>query len=381
MARVAILTSEFLPFHGGIGTYARELATAAAALGHDVTVFAPDYRRTDHPDDRAFGFDVRRFRAGIHSPLSYLVYAGVALRAAKADRFDRIFAASVPFAEMLAATAIWHRHRYDIAVHGSDINKEKHSLRGLLFRPFNVFRRPHRIFANSEFTRDLLRVTFPAVDVARIEVAYPGVVSGPPADGPDIRIRLGIERDRKIVVMVARIAPRKGQHVLLDAVACWPSARRERVALVLVGTSSGLSPEYERQLDRAAAAAKPVQLVRVERLSDPEIGALYRVADVFCLPGASHPIEVEGFGLVLLEAAMQGLPAVAGRLGGVPEIVRDGETGLLVPPGDREALATALQRVLDDEALRTKLGHAAREAARHFTWDRCARQIFGTVRA
>jgi glycosyltransferase involved in cell wall biosynthesis len=94
-----------------------------------------------------------------------------------------------------------------------------------------------------------------------------------------------------------------------------------------------------------------------------------------------HPIEVEGFGLVLLEAAMQGLPAVAGRLGGVPEIVRDNETGLLVAPGDRMALAAALQRLLDDEALRTKLGHAAREAARHFTWDRCARQIFGTVRA
>ena len=381
MARVAILTSEFLPFHGGIGTYARELAAAAAALGHDVTVFAPDYGRMDHPDDRTSGFHVRRFRAGLHSPLSYPVYARVALQAARVGKFDRILAASVPFAEMLAATAAWHRRPYDIAVHGSDINKQKHSLRGRVFRPFGIFRRPHRIFANSTFTRDLLRTKFPNVDAARIEVVYPGVVEKPSIDIPDIRTRLGIERNRRVIVMVARIAPRKGQHVLLEAVAGWPSERRERVALVLIGTASGLSPDYELDLVRAAAAAQPAQTVRIERLSDPEIQALYRAADIFCLPGAVHPIEVEGFGLVLLEAAMQGLPAVAGHLGGVPEIVRDNETGLLVAPGDRMALAAALQRMLDDEALRAKLGHAAREAARHFTWDRCARQIFGTVRA
>jgi len=95
---------------------------------------------------------------------------------------------------------------------------------------------------------------------------------------------------------------------------------------------------------------------------------LYAACDVFALP--SH---MEGFGLVYVEAAFHGVPSIGARVGGVPDAVIDGETGLLVPVGDPDALANAIGRLRDDPALRARLGEAARARAyAEFTMDRLA---------
>jgi glycosyltransferase involved in cell wall biosynthesis len=89
----------------------------------------------------------------------------------------------------------------------------------------------------------------------------------------------------------------------------------------------------------------------------------------------------EGFGLVAVEAAAAGVPVVASRLGALPEIVSDGETGLLVRPGDADALADALRRLLDDRELRARFGMAARLRARRFAPDVATAQIEGLYRS
>lgn len=90
-----------------------------------------------------------------------------------------------------------------------------------------------------------------------------------------------------------------------------------------------------------------------------------------------HKHSVEGFGLVYLEAGAHGLPVVAHAIGGVPEAVIDGETGLLVPPGDQPALTAAFTRLLADPVLRRRLGEAGRARARARTWLDSARTLFG----
>jgi glycosyltransferase involved in cell wall biosynthesis len=110
----------------------------------------------------------------------------------------------------------------------------------------------------------------------------------------------------------------------------------------------------ERAALEAAAATAQVELLG-ERGDVPEQLA---ASDVFVLSSRS-----EGMPMSILEAMAAGLPVVASAVGGIPEIVRDGETGLLVPPGDADALAAALGRLLDDDGLRRRLGAAGRERA------------------
>ncbi len=176
MARLAILTAEFAPFRGGIGTYVQSLASASASLGHEVTVFAPDYGATWEAEDaRQFTFCVKRFPAGAFGPRWYPRYAGVAMRVVRGNGFEQVLAADIPFIELLAATQWIYRKPYTASIHGSEVKRSGHTLRGMMFAPANIFSKPAHIYANSRFTRQLLLENYPAVSAERVSVAYLGV--------------------------------------------------------------------------------------------------------------------------------------------------------------------------------------------------------------
>jgi glycosyltransferase involved in cell wall biosynthesis len=155
------------------------------------------------------------------------------------------------------------------------------------------------------------------------------------------------------VLCVAHLYPRKNVGNLLEAFARVGS----EATLRIVGTG----PEAERLAQRAR---RPDLAGRVELLghvSFERLAAEYRRADVFCLPSRQ-----EGFGIVFLEAMAAGLPIVAARAAAVPEVVVDGECGLLVPPEDAGALCGALQSLLSDAALRQRLGEGGRRRVRDY---------------
>jgi phosphatidylinositol alpha-1,6-mannosyltransferase len=106
---------------------------------------------------------------------------------------------------------------------------------------------------------------------------------------------------------------------------------------------------------------------------DAELPALYNAADCFVLASRRYDLLVEGFGISVVEASASGLPVIGSRSGGIPEAVREGETGLLVDSDDPAALAAAAIRLLGDEALRRRMGAAGRVAVeRYYNWDRVA---------
>lgn len=149
--------------------------------------------------------------------------------------------------------------------------------------------------------------------------------------------------DARVLLAVSRLTAQKGLDVAVRA-----AAGLEDVVLVVLGEG----PERQRLLDLAGSLRVDLRLPG--RVGD--VAAWYRRADVLV-----HPARWEGFGLALLEAMLASLPVVATRVSSIPEIVSDGETGLLVPPDDDGALAAALERVLRDPG---RLGAAGLERAR-----------------
>lgn len=182
------------------------------------------------------------------------------------------------------------------------------------------------------------------------------------------RVRFGLDPDRPVVLGVSRLVPRKGFDVLLDAV----GGLDDDVQVAIAGAGR----DRER-LDAIAARLGP-RAHMLGRVPDADLPLLYASADVFAMLCRDRwgGLEAEGFGIVFVEAAACGVPAVAGRSGGSHEAVIDGETGLVVEPRDTVAVRAALDRLLRDDGQRARMGAAARaRAATELSYDALAARL------
>lgn len=194
-------------------------------------------------------------------------------------------------------------------------------------------------------------------------VLTPGVEPKTYLAKQEARERLGIGLDERVVLGVARLVPRKGFDVLIEAV----SQLEGPVRLVMVGRG----PDEERL---RALMGGNLNMELKTNVTDEERDLWYAAADVFALPVREEKDDVEGFGMVFLEASMAGLPIVAGKSGGVAEAVVDGVTGSLVDPRDSKAVANALRVFLDHPDVAVAFGQAGKaRALADFRWQDRAR--------
>ncbi|HSK24426.1 MAG TPA: glycosyltransferase family 4 protein [Egicoccus sp.] len=210
----------------------------------------------------------------------------------------------------------------------------------------------------SDWAEDRLR---PHVAAPRIERIPPGVDIErftPRVDGSAMRTAWGIPSDVPLVGCVSRLVRRKGQDRLLDA---WPRvrARHPDAWLVLVGEGP-LETRLRRRADRLGG--RDAGVVLAGRAAWDDLPACYAALDVFAMPCRTRlaGTDVEGLGIVYLEAQACGVPAVAGGSGGAPEAVRDGETGTVVDGRDGDAIVAAIDTWLSDPAARERAGRAGR---------------------
>ena len=184
-----------------------------------------------------------------------------------------------------------------------------------------------------------------------------------------LRRRWGVD-DAPIMLTVARLVPHKGQDMGIRALAI---LTRDFPELRYIMVGEGHDEERLRALARELGVSDKVGFVGAMR--DDELPEAYATATIYL--GASRvdrEINVEGFGISFLEAAASGVPSVAGDSGGVRSAVRDGETGIVVPPTDVDAIADAVRSLLLNETRRKQMGQAARRAVEtHYNWDRVAR--------
>ena len=377
---ILLLTSEFAPATGGIGTYAREIAAAASTLGADVTVIAPDYAQDTTALDHSLPFDIRRFHGGLHSMRALPSKIRLARRLVGTKRYDVVHAADWPFFIPVALSRRRTQARILMTVHGTEINETQTALKRFAIRTTGVFGPRTRIAANSRYTRELFRERF-AVDATRINAIWLGVSDfwfGPGKGRSATRLAYGIAADRIVMVTVARITRRKGHAVTLAALSALPKALRARLTWLIIGPDG--EADYVNQLRRIVASTD-CDVRFLGTTSDENIRDIYGAADFFCLTGVPDPSgRVEGFGLVYLEAAACGLPSVATAIGGVPDAVLADETGLLVSPSI-EAIARAITELADDTDTRSVLAAGALAHARTLSWGRCAAETYDLPRS
>jgi phosphatidylinositol alpha-1,6-mannosyltransferase len=355
------------------------MARAAVRLGHDVVIFAPAYDLQPAAGKEAQRLQITRFPGGIFKAKNFPMLVWRTHRLLTRASYNCVHAADWPMVLVCRLLQRFRKFDYTATVHGTDVPIIAQSRLSRTFRTTDACQRASRLLANSNFTMELVRNEWPACDWSNARTAWLGVdefwqETVPEEEVQQTRARFGIGDAAVSVVCVGRLDERKGQDRLLRAMRVVSHHSECKVTCLIVG--SGSSPDYERTLHDAADHSG-VKVVFLRDLTDKELRAVLAGSDVFCLPGRKvNDGRVEGFGLAYLEASAQGLPCIGPRLWAVPEVVRDGETGLLCDPDDDADLVAKLRALLLSPELRTSMGRKAHEHAAAFTWERCASSTY-----
>lgn len=283
-----------------------------------------------------------------------------------------------------AYPANWARERtgvpYGIIVHGTDLLLLQHQAHqsGLKRKVARTLIQPASVIvANSRYTRDLCLTVCQEIgapkDPDTVRVVPLGTDPNhfkPGVDTKPVRTRYGLGAGRWMLT-VARLTAHKGVDTSLRALAELGTRQPDlRYAVVGVGKRQEELQELAQQL----GVADKVRFLT--SVPDHDLPALYNLAEVYLGVSRQADSNVEGFGISLVEASSSGIPVVAGRSGGIPDAVREGETGLLVDPTDVGEVAAAVDRVLGDKALAARLGAGGRQAVEsYFNWGRVTREM------
>lgn len=359
--KLLILGSEFPPGPGGIGTHAYQLAHQLSHLGWAVQVLTPQAYVTAAERE---AFNSRQTFAITALPERdsggwWRQRLSVINETVKTWQPDLIVASGRRALWMAAAVARRHDLPWVAVGHGSEFVGQAMPAR---FLTAQSIARATAVVAVSRYTADLVGQ---AARPARLEIIPNG------ADGDRFHPRT-VDRDRfggllagnrRVLLTVGHVSERKAQDIVVRAlpqiIAQYPD-----VVYVMVGLPSRQA-ELE-QLAEALGVGEHVVFAGV--LPDDQLIDYYNLADLFVLVSRATGADVEGYGIVVKEAALCGTPAVVSQGCGLTEAIEEGVTGLSVPPEDPAATAAAVNLLLGDDARRHAMGRAAREQARQDTW-------------
>ena len=358
-----MVTQDFPPSVGGIQTYCRELGLRLAEALEGFAVLAPA--------GGAAGVPFKVHRVPLVSSRAAMAAATVTAVPAvcRAGRYDVVLHAQWNTAVGgLVARQLGLTKRVVVAAHGRELLLG--ASRGYRALRRSVLDRADQLIPVSRYTADLLaRAGAPRTKIA---VVHNGVDADRffPADGDAWRHRVGLGPG-PLLLTASRLVPRKGIDTVLRALPRI-AADVPDVVYAVVGTG----PD-RRRLERIANDEAVTGRVRfLGHVDDADLCACLSAPDVFVMPARSDPPDVEGFGIVFLEAGACGRPVVGAAAGGVPDAIVPGVTGELVPPDDPAALAAVLVYLLRDPEYADRLGEGGRRrATTELTWDHAAERI------
>ncbi|WP_416903119.1 glycosyltransferase family 4 protein [Micromonospora echinospora] len=368
MSRTLLITNDFPPRPGGIQSFVHNLALHQPA--GSVVVYASTWRDAEKFDaDQPFEVVRERTRVLLPTPL-------VARRAAALARrydCDKVwFGAAAPLG--LLAPGLRRRagiRRVLALTHGHEVGWAALPVARTALR--RIGRGADVVTYLGDYTRVRLdRVLHGLTDLRRLAPGVDVDAYHPDVDGEAVRTRLGLT-DRPVVVCVSRLVPRKGQDTLIRAL---PEIRRRVPDAALLVVGGGPYRGTLEKLARQTGVERDV--VFTGTVPAAELPAHYAAGDVYAMPcrTRNRGLDVEGLGIVYLEASATGLPVVAGDSGGAPDAVREGETGYVVRGRDTAQLADRVATLLADRDLARQFGAAGRAwVEREWRWETQAQRL------
>lgn len=377
MSRVLLVTNDFPPRRGGIQSYLVEFVSRLAATGeHTLTVYAPQWKDAETFDARTAGYHVVR-----HPGTLMLPGAGVDIRMRRLiaeHGIDTVwFGAAAPLGLLAHRARQAGATRVLASTHGHEVGWSMLPVARSVLR---------RIGENSDvvtFVSRYTRARFASAfgPHAALEHLPPGVDTDrfrpDPASRAELRTRFGLGQ-RPTVVCLSRLVPRKGQDMLIRAL---PSIRQRvnGAALVIAGGGPYLAA-LRRLADRSGVSD---HVTFTGGVPAADLPAYHAMADVFAMPCRTRGagLDVEGLGIVFLEASATGVPVIAGSSGGAPETVRHNKTGMVVDGRSVNQVADAVSELLADPDRAAAMGAAGRDwVTAQWRWDDLAGRLADLIR-
>ena len=377
MSRVLLVTNDFPPRRGGIQSYLVELVTRLAATGeHTLTVYAPQWKDAEAFDADAAGYQVVRHPGTLMLPVPTV---DIRMRRLITERgIDTVwFGAAAPLGLLAQRARRAGATRVLASTHGHEV--------GWSMLPVgrSVLRRigddTDTVTFVSRYTRGRFASAFGPH--AGLEHVPPGVDTDrfrpDPARRAELRARYGLG-ERPTVLCLSRLVPRKGQDMLIKAL---PSIRQRVGGAALVIAGGGPYMTALNELADRLGVRDHVTFTGGVPAAD--LPAYHAMADVFAMPCRTRGagLDVEGLGIVFLEASATGVPVIAGSSGGAPETVQHNKTGMVVDGRSVDQIADAVSGLLADPDRAAKMGAAGRDwVTAHWRWDDLAGRLADLIR-
>ncbi|MDQ1039184.1 phosphatidylinositol alpha-1,6-mannosyltransferase [Streptomyces sp. V3I8] len=376
MHKTLIVTNDFPPRPGGIQAFLHNMALRLDP--ERLIVYASTWKRGREGAEATAAFDAEQPFVIVRDRTTMLLPTpGVSRRAVGLLREHGCtsvwFGAAAPLGLLAPALRRAGAERLVATTHGHEAGwAQLPAARRLLRR---IGESTDTITYLGEYTRSRIAGALTPGAAGRMVQLPPGVdekTFHPGSGGDAVRARLGLT-DRPVVVCVSRLVPRKGQDTLILAMPRILAGEPEAVLLIVGGGP------YEKELRRLAHETGVADSVRFTgAVPWSELPAHYGAGDVFAMPCRTRRggLDVEGLGIVYLEASATGLPVVAGDSGGAPDAVLDGETGWVVRGGSAEDTADRVVTLLGDAELRRRMGERGRAwVEEKWRWDLLAERL------
>ncbi len=373
MKKTLLVTIDFWPNIGGVANYYFNLCKW---LGKSVVVLTlkPQNYKNTKISEQEFSFKVVRKKLLLNWlwPKWIIMFWHI-WRIIKQEKIGILWAGEI----LPTGVVVYFLNKilklpYVVSCHGTDILQAQQIKRKKIMTQ-KVFQNARYIIVNSKYTASLVKNM--GVNGQKIKIIYPSINNKQPIINKDIQKKFINKYNlegKKIILSVGRLVERKGFDKVIKAMSSISKEIPEAVYLI-----AGKGPESEKLL--ALASQFPVyknNIILLGKINDEEKWALMELCDVLVMPARKNNNDVEGFGIVYLEANLMGKPVIAGNVGGVKEAVINNETGLLVNPESIEEISKAIIKLLTNQTLANKLGRLGRQrVTKEFAWNETGQKM------